>query len=319
MISVLRTNTNQKNPGHEDLSLDTLRHGSWINLVTPTRQELEDVARIASVPLNFLTAAMDAEESSRIDVEEADEDSGCDTSLLMVLNIPKHPESFSFDTLPLGIVITESAFITVCLEENVILPGAAGGVRGFCTWKHTRFLLQILYRTAGAYLQYLSEINRMSNSIEHAMRQSLQNEELFRLMDLEKGLTYFTGSIRSNRVAIDKLLRVLKNPQYQELVKMRVQRRAGRHDGRLRLHHLQQPEHRHEVSGLRDDHPGHPRRRLQLLGDERAAAADGQPQRLLLGLPDRPGPQRRGDPVALEAKDAVRHGPAEGKARFRPL
>ena len=221
MISVLRTNTNQKNPGHEDLSLDTLRHGSWINLVTPTRQELEDVARIASVPLDFLTAAMDAEESSRIDVEEADEDSGCDTSLLMVLNIPKHPKSFSFDTLPLGIVITESAFITVCLEENVILPGASGGVRGFCTWKHTRFLLQILYRTAGAYLQYLNEINRMSNSIEQAMRQSLQNEELFRLMDLEKGLTYFTGSIRSNRVAIDKLLRVLKNPQYQELVKMR--------------------------------------------------------------------------------------------------
>ena len=130
MISVLRTNTNQKNPGHEDLSLDTLRHGSWINLVAPTRQELEDVTRIAAVPLDFLTAAMDVEESSRIDFEEMDEDSGYDSCILVVINIPKHPESFDFDTIPLGIVITRDTFITVCLEENPILPGPRGGVAG---------------------------------------------------------------------------------------------------------------------------------------------------------------------------------------------
>ncbi len=46
--------------------------------MAPTRQELEDVARItAGAP-----RLSDVEESSRIDVEEADEDSGCDTSLV---------------------------------------------------------------------------------------------------------------------------------------------------------------------------------------------------------------------------------------------
>ena len=221
MISVLRTHTNLKTPGHEELSLDNLRPGSWINMTAPTRQELEDVARLAAVPLDFLSAALDVEESSRIDVEEMDEDSGYDACILVVINIPKHPESFDFDTIPLGIVITPDTFITVCLEENPILPGPRGGVSGFCTWKRTRFLLQILYKTAGTYLQYINEMNRMSDKIEEALRRSMKNEELFKLMDLEKGLTYFTGSIRSNRVAIDKLLRVLKNPQYQELVKMR--------------------------------------------------------------------------------------------------
>ena len=221
MISVLRTHTNLKNLGHEELSLDNLRPGSWINMIAPTRQELEDVARLAAVPLDFLSAALDVEESSRIDFEETDEESGYNACMLMVINIPKHPESFDFDTLPLGIIVTDTSFITVCLEENPILPGAMGGVSGFCTWKRTRFLLQLLYKTAGTYLQYINEMNRMSDKIEEALRQSMKNEELFKLMELEKGMTFFTGALRSNRAAVDKLVRMLKNPQFQELVKVR--------------------------------------------------------------------------------------------------
>ncbi|MDR2137304.1 MAG: magnesium transporter CorA family protein [Synergistaceae bacterium] len=207
--------------GHEELSLDNLRPGSWINAIAPTRQELEDVARLTAVPLDFLTAATDVEESSRIDLEEADADNGHTACMLLVINIPKHPKSFDFDTLPLGIIVTSDVFITVCLEENDILPGPRGGISGFCTWKRTRFLLQILYKTAGTYLQYINEMNRMSDHIENALRQSMKNEELFKLMDLEKGMTFFTGALRSNRVAVDKLVRTLNNVQFQKLVKMR--------------------------------------------------------------------------------------------------
>ena len=221
MISVLRTPMHSKAPGHEELSLDNLRPGSWINAVAPTRQELEDISRLTCVPLDFLTAATDIEESSRIDFEEADEDSGHTAAMLLVINIPKHPERFDFDTLPLGIIVTHDIFITVCLEENDILPGPKGGVSGFCTWKRTRFLLQILYKTAGTYLQYINEMNRMSDRIEDALRQSMKNEELFKLMDLEKGMTFFTGALRSNRVAVDKLVRMLNNVQFKELVKVR--------------------------------------------------------------------------------------------------
>jgi magnesium transporter len=221
LITVLRTHTHSKVSGHEELSLDNLRPGSWINAIAPTRQELEDVARLTTVPLDFLTAATDVEESSRIDLEEADGDSGHTACMLLVINIPKHPNSFAFDTLPLGVIVTGDVFITVCLEENDILPGPRGGISGFCTWKRTRFLLQILYKTAGTYLQYINEMNRMSDHIEDALRQSMKNEELFKLMDLEKGMTFFTGALRSNRVAVDKLVRTLNNVQFQKLVKMR--------------------------------------------------------------------------------------------------
>jgi magnesium transporter len=185
---------------------------------------MEDIARLTSVPLDFLAAATDVEESSRIDFEEADEDNGHTACVLLVINIPKHPQSFGFDTLPLGIIITSDVFITVCLEENNVLPGPKGGIGGFCTWKRTRFLLQILYKTAATYLQYINEMNRMSDHIEDALRQSMKNEELFKLMDLEKGMTFFTGALRSNRVAVDKLVRTLHNlntGQFQKVIKMR--------------------------------------------------------------------------------------------------
>ena len=221
MISVLRTYNSSKFQGHEELTLDTLRPGSWINVIAPTRQELEDVSRRAGVPMDFLSAATDVEESSRIDFEEVDEDSGHNACVLMVINIPKHPNSLEFDTVPLGIIITEEFFITVCLDENSILPGPKGGVSGFCTWKRTRFLLQILYRTAGTYLQYINEMNRISDKIEDALRLSMKNEELFKLMDLERGMTFFMGALRSNRVAVDKLVRIFKNSQFQELIKVR--------------------------------------------------------------------------------------------------
>lgn len=221
MISVLRTHTHQRSSEHEELTIDGLRHGSWIALTAPTRQELEDMARLASVPLDLLTAALDAEESSRISLEEADEEAGHDASMLMVISIPKRMESFQFDTIPLGIVITGRYLITVCLEECPILPGPGGGLSGFCTWKRTRFLLQILYKAASTYLQYINEMDRASNAIEKAIRRSRKNEELFKLMDLQKGMTFFTGALRSDRAALERLLRALKEPKSQELIKVR--------------------------------------------------------------------------------------------------
>lgn len=214
--SVLRTHTHQGSTAHEELTIDGLRRGSWIALTAPTQQELEDVARLTSVPLDLLTAALDADESSRISLEEADEDMGHDASMLMVFSVPKRMEDLHFDTIPLGIIITRRYLITVCLEEIPVLPA-----QGSCTWERTRLLLQILRETASTYLRYINEMDRTSNAIEKAIRRSRKNEELFKLMDLQKGMTFFTGALRSDRAALERLLRALKDPKSQELIKVR--------------------------------------------------------------------------------------------------
>ena len=220
MITVQKTLENSS--AHEVLTIETLKPGSWINAANPTKEEIEVIAGLTNVPIDFMTAAMDTEESSRVDYEEYDEDTGLGACVLVVVNISRHPESFDFDTLPLGIIITSDYIITVCIEkENDILPGTIGGIHNYCTWKRTRFLLQILHKTATVYLRYINEMSKMSDRLEDNLRLSMRNEELFKMIDLEKGMTYFIGALRTNRVMIDKLSRVFKNNQFPDILKMR--------------------------------------------------------------------------------------------------
>ena len=64
-------------------------------------------------------------------------------------------------------------------------------------------------------------MNRRTDDIERDLRKSMKNKELFQLLDLQKGLTYFTSSLRSNRVVIEKLLRLSGNTQLHHLIKLR--------------------------------------------------------------------------------------------------
>ena len=82
-------------------------------------------------------------------------------------------------------------------------------------------MLQILYRNASLYLQYLRVINKLSDKIEQKLHVSTENRELIELLELEKSLVYFTTSLRSNEVVLEKLLksdRVKKFPEDEDLL-----------------------------------------------------------------------------------------------------
>ena len=50
--------------------LEEFEPGFWIDLVSPTVEELERVSRELVIPLDLLKAPLDEEEKSRIDVED---------------------------------------------------------------------------------------------------------------------------------------------------------------------------------------------------------------------------------------------------------
>ncbi|MDR3254690.1 MAG: magnesium transporter CorA family protein [Synergistaceae bacterium] len=195
---------------------EPIEPGAWFSLVKPTASDLRIVSEITEAPLDILRAALDQEESSRIEVD--------DEQLLILTNIPKNDENtvFGYDTIPLGIIISERYIITVCLEENEVLEDFDATHRHFFdTRKRTRFLFQILYRTAILYLKDLRLMNRRTDEIEQALRLSMKNKELFLLLDLQKALTYFTVSLRSNRSVIERLMRLFGNKSVHHLVKLR--------------------------------------------------------------------------------------------------
>lgn len=188
--------------GHlEKLTLKTLEKGAWINIIDPTPYELKEVSAATNVEPDFLRSALDEEERSHIDVEEE--------SVMILTNVPVVYDEESYDTLPLSVILTKNFIITVCLEEPpVIASFNERTARLFHTYKKTQFLFEILYRSATFYLRYLRQINKLSDEIEEQLRQSMRNSDILRLMELQKGLTYFNAALRSNDAVLEKLLRI---------------------------------------------------------------------------------------------------------------
>jgi magnesium transporter len=209
MITVYKS----EDRGIRQLEFPALEPGCWVNIVAPKGDEIAAVSSLTGIPADYITTALDPEETSHIETD--------DGVLLVVINVAKSASEFDFDTVPLGVILTPDYIVTVSLEGNDILPRSVVSMNGFCTYKRTRFLLQILYKTATAFLRYLGQINRRSNQIENNLRHAMKNEELYQLFDLEKSLTYFSAALRSNRVVIERLLRLIQNGQMREIVKMR--------------------------------------------------------------------------------------------------
>lgn len=183
--------------------LDTIEKGAWIHLLDPTEQEVTQVVETLGIEEDFVRAALDEEEMPRIDYE--------DGARMIIVDIPVvRPEdiSFFYTTVPLGIILTENNVVTVCLEETTLIEDFWNKrVRSFDTCKKARFVLQLLYKSASKYLQYLRQIDKQSTQVENALHKSMKNRELIQMLKIEKSLVFFSTSLKSNEVVLEKILK----------------------------------------------------------------------------------------------------------------
>ena len=198
--------------------IDNIEPGCWINIVAPSDQELLFISKKVNVPLEFLRASLDDEETSRIDIDE-------NNNILVLVDIPfseMEDNSLTYDTYPLGIIHTEGVLITVCLKNSkVLLDFIDGKIKSFFTFKRSRFTLQILYRIASYYLIYLRQIDKKSVIVEKRLHRSMKNRELIQMLSLEKSLVYFSTSLKSNEITLEKMLKLdimQKYPEDQDIL-----------------------------------------------------------------------------------------------------
>lgn len=186
--------------------------GCWINCVAPNDDEINSLISDFNIEPDFFRAAMDEEESSHIDSE--------DNCTLVILDIPmveKTGKNITYTTTPLGIILTEKNVITVSTRENSILNEFSEDVvKGVQTHLKTRFILQLMLRIASKYLQYLKQIDKISNFVEMELRKSMKNSELIQLLDIEKSLVYFSSSLKGNEITIEKIMRGRVIKLYEE-------------------------------------------------------------------------------------------------------
>lgn len=195
-----------------DVQLDRLEKGSWINCSAPSEEELNRLTELTGIPVDSLQTALDREERSHVEME--------DDYIFVVVNTPVVLETDAYDALPLGIFITRQYFVTVCLERNMVVSKfLSNSIASFQTYKKTRFLFQILSQASSTFLYYLQQIYKKTDVIENQVRKSLQNKELFRLLELQKSLTYFNFALHANENVMERLMR-LRNSPLHSLLKM---------------------------------------------------------------------------------------------------
>ena len=193
-------------------TLDVKQEGCWIAMTNPTDQEILKISQDNGIELNDLKAALDDEERSRIEKE--------DLYTMILVDVPmieKNNDKETYTTIPMAVIFTTNVIITVCLQEIPVLQSFMDSkIKNFYTHMKTRFILQILYKNATLFLQYLRNINKKSELVEKKLHGSTKNQELIELLDLEKSLVYFTTSLRSNEVVLEKLLRTDSIKKYPE-------------------------------------------------------------------------------------------------------
>lgn len=194
--------------------VDKISNGVWINMTNPDEEEILYISKSLNLDPDFLKAALDEEERSRIEIDD-------DTQhRLILVDIPfvgNERNSQIYETMPLGIISTDIGIVTVCLKENVITGDFINNsVKTFYTFKKSRFILQLLYRNATYYLLYLKQIDKQSSAIENELHKSMKNKELIELLTIEKSLVYFSTSLKSNELVMEKLMRYDFMHKYEE-------------------------------------------------------------------------------------------------------
>ncbi len=184
---------------------DKVEKHSLINVISPDKTELEKLAGEMLIPSDFLTDPLDIDERARIEVE--------DGVLLIVLRIPKYDEGnpeVPFTTTPAGIILTKDDTIVTISTSDItdILELGDGKAKGIVAGKRSSVILQIFLRTALLYLKHLKEINRRTGETERELQKSLKNEALIKLLNIEKSLVFFTTSLKSNDLMMERLLKM---------------------------------------------------------------------------------------------------------------
>ena len=180
--------------------------GNWINMVSPSDEEIKTVCENVNIQEDFIRYALDSEEKARIDIEEDD------GTILFIIDTPIidiESGAKVYSTMPIGVIfVRDDYIITVSLTKNPILEDLSKKkMKNIITYKKSRMLLQIFYSDAEMFLDMLKKLNKETEIAENVLKNSMTNKELLKLLSLEKGLVYFTTSLKSNEVVMEKTMR----------------------------------------------------------------------------------------------------------------
>lgn len=185
----------------------------WVNVECPDNDDFQFLTQELQVPESFLEDIADVDERPRTETEG--------NWLLTILRIPmqSNQRGVPFITVPIGIITNDEIVISVCYHHTELIPDFIQHTRrkGIVVNNKLDLILRIIHSSAVWFLKYLKQINNDVATAEKELEKSIRNEDLLRLMKLQKTLVYFNTSIRGNEVMIGRLRNIFQDTNYLNL------------------------------------------------------------------------------------------------------
>jgi magnesium transporter len=179
----------------------------WINIECPTVEEKKYLLEELHVPEEFYNDIEDIDERPRIEVENG--------WTLIIIRIPVNTDNVKlpFNTIPVGVVFKDEVCVTISFHKTEMLTDFVIYTQRKNKDIHGNFdlVLKLLLSSSVWYLKYLKQVNQKIKLAEENLEQSIKNEELQALLQIEKCLVFFMTSLKGN----DILLHRIKNIKSQ--------------------------------------------------------------------------------------------------------
>jgi magnesium transporter len=173
---------------------------TWIDARTVTRDETALLQEEYNIEQDHILDILDPDELSRMEEGEG--------YILTIVRVPIYDPSAEtpYFAVPVGIIIQKNTIITLCWTDCEVLKDfGANRIKNVRLSDFPSFIVHIMNRANLNFLRYLKEINRRSTSIQNEMKLEIENKEIIQMLGLEKSLVYFTTSLKSNRLLLQKM------------------------------------------------------------------------------------------------------------------
>ena len=181
--------------GLAEITLEADLKGAWLQCIDPDQSDFALLASISGLSEKLLTSSVETSGSPQI-LKQKD-------SLLVMIHIPVADENDAFTTVPFVFILTPNFSITLSRNNSHfldILRQSATGAYG--PQNPSRFLFYVLQQSGAEFARYIQQIRRRTDELEILLRKAAANEQIYLLLNLEKGLTYITAALRGNIIVV---------------------------------------------------------------------------------------------------------------------
>ncbi|MEK7059562.1 MAG: magnesium transporter CorA family protein [Patescibacteria group bacterium] len=179
--------------------LDTPQKGTWVHAESPTKSEVDELAKRFKVELGYLEDALDEDEMPRL---EREGDQG-----YIFVRYARKTEDGDMDTAPLLIIYDTELVMTVSPFHLPTVDALLEGKVEFATTQRTKLILLILSHISDQYDVSISQTSRRIKVIRSRLRgKGINNQDLIDFVTLEDELNEFHSSLQPTNATLRRLL-----------------------------------------------------------------------------------------------------------------